>query len=152
MHRLPLAALALALCSLAGAGCGQGAKRPVGLSSLAIAPASVTPAVGKTQALSGSGLLDDGTTIPIADGTLWISSAEAVATVNGSGLVTAKAPGSAIVSLAARGKTAAVVVTVESSAPQLTSVALTPGASQLEVGGTVQLQLIGTYDAGPTKD
>jgi hypothetical protein len=70
----------------------------------------------------------------------WASSAAAVATVNGSGLVTAVAAGSATITATSEGKNGAAAVTVTTPAPApVASVTVSPATLSLQVGGTQQL-------------
>jgi len=114
----------------------------VPVASVTVTPATASIVVGATQQLSA-------VTKDAAGGTLtgrvvtWATNNAAVATVNGSGLVTAIGAGSATITATSEGKsgTAAVSVTVVPVA----TVAVAPATSNLQVAGTVQL-------AATTKD
>ena len=85
---------------------------PAEVASITLAPASSTLVVGATQAFTATALDAEGD--PVA-GVLftWSSSDVAIATVNGNGLATAVAPGTAQISVAApNGITASATVTV----------------------------------------
>ena len=142
MQRLSRAATGLALVFTFA--CGRGAKRPgTTAASLAIEPASVDLAVGGTQALAVTRVLDDGTRAAVTEGLAWISAAQGVAAVSAAGLVTANAPGTTVISVAAGGLTAAATVRVTSAAPS--AIALPAGPVPLLVGQAAQLVVTATY-------
>ncbi|MEX2156222.1 MAG: Ig-like domain-containing protein [Gemmatimonadales bacterium] len=76
----------------------------------------------------------------------WASSAPAVATVSGSGLVSAVAVGSATVTATSEGKSGSSAITV-SNVP-VASVTVTPSSASVPEGGTVQLTATATDSAG----
>ena len=104
--------------------------------AIAVAPATADlDALGATVQLSAVALDARGNTIDTAFS--WASSDQAVATVTGTGLVTALSNGSAIILASAGGVTASASIAVQQN---VDSVAVTPAASQLEaLGATVQL-------------
>ena len=134
-----------AVVLFACAACGGTASRkaPPALTAVTVSPAGVALAVGQQQALAVEALYDDGSALPVTDGNTWISSAPGVATVSAAGVVTADGPGAAIVSLASRGLTAAVAVSV-SPAP-LSSIAFAGPAPALAAGESRQLAVVATY-------
>ena len=67
----------------------------------------------------------------------WLSSDGSIATVNTSGVVTALAPGAAIITASSEGKSAVATITV--SLVPVVSVVLTPASNALVVGQTTQL-------------
>jgi hypothetical protein len=104
---------------------------------VAVTPPTVAlNAVGQTVQLSAAA--SDANGHPVAGPTFaWASSAETIATVSASGLVTAVAGGSATVSATASGRSGNAAVTVVQLAASIT---LTPPTASLSaLGGTVQL-------------
>lgn len=100
--------------------------------TVAASPASATlNALGATQQLSASA--QDANNNPVANPSFsWTSSDPSVATVNGSGMVTAVGNGTAQVSASANGQSGSVSVTVAQSTA---SVAVTPPTSMLSAAG-----------------
>ena len=76
----------------------------------------------------------------------WTSNNESVATVSATGLVTALAPGGAIISATSEGKTSPASLTV--AAIPVATVVVTPAAQTLYEGQTAQLQAEPLDDAG----
>ena len=109
---------------------------PTPVATVRLTPGNRDLLVGQTAQLSAQTLDAQGTVLtarPVAFST----SNATVATVSNAGLVTALAPGSAIITAASEGKTASSSITV-SSVP-VASVAVTPSGSDLVVGQTTQL-------------
>lgn len=114
-----------------------------GLIQLDVRPPNVALAVGDAQQLSGVGLATDQTERKDLLLT-WASENPSVATVSPEGLVTAVAPGEAVITAFAEGKTASVTVTVAAS--QITGLKIGALTTQIAVGETQKLDLIGLDD------
>lgn len=134
-------------------GCDTGAGPPPTVASVVVAPATVSlTALGDTARVTAHASDARGKAVAGAS-LVWSSSAEGVATVNTSGLVTAVANGVAIITATSDGVTGHAAVTV---AQAVTSVAVTPPTVALNaVGQTVQLSAAasdanGHPVAGPT--
>jgi uncharacterized protein YjdB len=110
---------------------------PTPVASVRLSPTSRDLQVGQTVQLAADALDAQGNVLANRPVTFTSSNAT-VASVDNTGLVTALAPGSAIITGASEGKTAVATVTV-SSVP-VASVAVTPGTSELVVGQTAQLK------------
>jgi uncharacterized protein YjdB len=96
----------------------------------------VTLAPGAVKQLAAVTRAEDGTVLN-GQAVAWASSDPAVATVSAAGKVTAVGQGTAMISATSEGKTAKVPVVVWEE--RVASVAVTPGAAVLAVGGSVQL-------------
>ncbi len=109
----------------------------VPVTGVTIAPTTVTLGVGATQQLTPTVAPANATNKNVT----YSSSNTGVATVNGSGLVTAVSSGSATITVTTQdgAKTASSAITVNSSNVAVTSVSLSPGSVSLSVGGTQQL-------------
>jgi len=111
----------------------------VPVASVTVSPAAPSVQVGQTVQLAATpedanGLALSGRVVT------WATSAAAVATVNGSGLVTAVSAGSATISATSEGQSGTAVVTVTTPAPApVASVTVSPATVSLQVAGTQQL-------------
>jgi len=146
---------ALALLSACGGG-DQGRDPILGLpsatlASLAVTPASATLASGAVQQLTATATYSDGQTRDVSTASAWTSATPASASVGAAtGLATAVAPGSAIISAAFGGKTASASLTVTGIA--LTGLAVVPQNPLVQVAATRQLAVIATYSDASSAD
>ncbi len=115
------------------------APPPASVARVDVAPSTATVSVGATQPLSATvrdaagGVLGD-------RAVTWSSSRPDVATVSGSGVVTAVAQGTAMISAASEGVIGTATVTVPAPAPaRVTRVDVTPGSATVAVGATQTL-------------
>src|SRR5881396_1880433 len=109
---------------------------PVAVASVAVSPASVALQVGQTVQLAATPQDTGGN--PLAGRVVtWASNNAAVAPVTASGLATAVAVGSAMITATSEGKTGTAAVAV-ASVP-VASVAVTPASATVQAGQTVQL-------------
>src|SRR3989454_410315 len=99
-------------------------------------PAAPTVQVGQTAQLTATPRDANGTPLS-GRAVTWASNNTAVAMVNGSGLVTAGAVGSATITATSEGQSGTAVVTV-SNVP-VASVTVTPASASVQQGATVQL-------------
>jgi uncharacterized protein YjdB len=120
------------------------------LVSLAVTPTNPTVAFGTTLQLTATGTYGDGTVGNVTATASWASSNTAALTVAAGGLATAVAAGTSTATASVGSISGSTTVTV-SSAP-LTSITVTPTATTLIVGGTVQLDATGTFGDGTTAD
>jgi uncharacterized protein YjdB len=108
----------------------------VPVSSVTVTPASASAVAGLTVQLTATPKDANGN--PLTGRVVtWATSSAAVATVNGSGLVTAKAAGSATITATSEGKSGTATVTV--TAVPVASVTVSPVSPSVVVGQTVQL-------------
>lgn len=115
------------------------------VATITVTPSSLTLATGQSGQLAATAL--DARGRPVAGATVaWTSSAPAIATVSTSGLVTAVAPGSAVVTASSEGKSATARVTVDP--PPVAKVEVTPTTLSLEVGKSGQLQAVARDASG----
>jgi hypothetical protein len=139
--------LSLALL-LPGCGGGDGGGSPTPPASPPPAPVATVQFVGaapgplvvgtsaqlQARTLDASGGVLNGRTVT------WTSATPAVATVSGTGLVTAVAPGETQVTATSEGRSAQLAITV--IPPPVASVEVTPGAVELEAGATATLTAV----------
>jgi len=110
---------------------------PVPVVSVRVSPATRDLAVGETAQLTAEPLDARGAVLS-GRSVAWSSSRPNVASVNGSGVVTAVSPGNAIITATVEGRNGVAGVTV-SLAP-VASVAVSPSSATLVVGQTVELE------------
>ncbi|MEP7383473.1 MAG: Ig-like domain-containing protein [Gemmatimonadota bacterium] len=129
---------------------GVSASATITVTSVAVASVSVTPttaslAVGGSVQLTATAK-DAAGNVLTGRPTTWSTGALSVATVNGSGLVSAVSAGSAVISVSIGGVTASATMTV--TAVPVASVSVTPGSASIAAGGTLQLTATAKDAAG----
>ena len=110
---------------------------PVPVVAVRVSPSSRDLTVGETAQLIAEPLDAQGAVLS-GRSAAWSSSKPNIATVNGSGVITAVSPGSAIITATVEGKSGVGAITVL-PAP-VASVAVSPTSATLVVGQTVQLE------------
>jgi uncharacterized protein YjdB len=123
------------------------------LTQITLVPWQVQLSVGGTAQLTAIGTYQDGVTQTLTSGVTWTSTKATVASVSSSGLATAVAVGKSTVT-ATIGKiqgSATISVTVK-TAPQLSSIAISPTSATAAVGSTIQFHVIGHYSDNSTRD
>ena len=131
----PGSATVVAIDSISGFAANTSVTVVAPVATLAVSPPATTLAIGAVQQFTASAFDASGgplTGRPV----IWSSSNTAVATVSTQGLVTAVAPGTATITAAVEGKTAAGTVTV--SPPPVVSVQLAPTSVSLVVSAVQQ--------------
>lgn len=118
--------------------------------SVFITPAAPSVPLGQTRALTANARFSDGTSQVIASGVVWSSATPAIATVNGTGLVSTVAQGVTRITATSGSLSGFTDVTV--SAPVLQRVDVTAASSSVAKGRTLQLTATGTLSDGTTQD
>jgi len=108
---------------------------PVPVASVSVAPATATLVVGGAQPFTAT-LRDAAGAVLTGRPVTWSSSAPAVATVGGTGVVTAVAVGSATVTATVEGRSATAAITVTAAAAPVASVTVTPALAIVPQGAT----------------
>jgi alpha-tubulin suppressor-like RCC1 family protein len=122
-----------------------------GLAAIDIAPANPQAQISAKQQFVAIGTFTDGSSADITAQATWASSSPSVASINTrSGLAAVLAAGTTSIS-ATLGKLIA-TTNLTGMPAQLSSIAVSPKSASLNVGGTQQLQAIGTYSDGSTAD
>ena len=123
------------------------------ISSIVVAPSSVTIAPLTAQPFTAIGVFSDASTQNITQDVVWSSSNTAFATISNAsgsvGVATAVAVGSPTISAAFGGVNGSAPLNVSSAT--LTSIAVTPASAGLAQGSTLALQAVGTFSAGTTR-
>jgi hypothetical protein len=129
---------------------GTTASTPLGVSAVTLVSITINPQnsvilVGSTQQFTATGTYNDNSTRNLTSSVTWSSSVLPVATINSSGLATGVGSGSTLI----RANLGSVQGSTWFSAePVLQSLSVTPSSGQIAIGGTLQLQAIGTYSSG----
>ncbi len=144
MKKLLLSVLFVATGLLAG--CSSGKR----LTSIQVAPAAPSIAAGLTQQFTATGTYSDHSTQDLTATVTWSSSSTSVATIAAGGLATGKAVGSSTIAASQSGVTGTAMLTV--TAPNLVSIAVTPGNATIPLGVLQQFTATGTYTDGSTQD
>jgi uncharacterized protein YjdB len=141
--------LAVSLLASCGGGSSGDATGPTGstavLTSVSVALSSPTMQVGQSVVASATGVDQHGLSIGIG-GPTWSTSAPAVATVSTLGVVTAVAPGQAMVIASVNGTVGQRSVTVVPVS--IASMSITPSAATVAQGATVQLMATALDNSG----
>jgi uncharacterized protein YjdB len=115
------------------------------VASVVVSPAVVALDVGQTSQFAATP--QDANGAPLTGRAIsWTSGNTAVATVSTSGMVTAKAAGSATVTATSEGKSGSASITV--TQVPVASVDVTPASASLAPGGTVQLTAVARDGSG----
>jgi hypothetical protein len=120
------------------------------LISIAASPSTASIASGTTQQFSALGTLTDGTTKDVTATAQWTSDTPAVATVNGNGLATGAAVGSAQITATVGLVSGSAVLAVTPA--QLVSIAVNPTNGSVPAGTTQQFTATGTFTDGSTQN
>jgi uncharacterized protein YjdB len=151
MKSSKIALLILISLWVAGCGGGSGGGSPTAtLVSVAVTPAGPRIPVGVTSQFAAIGTYSDGTSHDISTQVTWSSSNTAVATVNGSGLATALAAGTADIAATSGNISGSTPLTVTPAT--LSSISVTPANPSVPAGITRQFAALGTYSDGTNHD
>jgi uncharacterized protein YjdB len=120
------------------------------LSSIALTPVDPSITKGLTQQLTATATYSDGISVDITASATWLSAETDVATVNDSGLASALATGTSVVTATFGAKSATSTLTVTDAV--LNSIALTPVDPSIANGLTEQFTATGTYSDGTSVD
>ncbi len=121
------------------------------LQGIALTPPSLTLAKNTTAALRATGTFSDGTTRDVTSQVTWGSSDTSVVTI-AAGVVTARAPGAAVVAAATADGALSATASVTVTDATLVSMAVTPGTVAMAAGLTQQLTATGTFSDGTSQD
>src|SRR5207247_3877040 len=104
-----------------------------------VGPASASVAAGGAAQVTAT-LMDSAGNVLSGQPATWASSDSTIATINGSGLATAVAAGTATITATSGGVTGAAALTVTATTPaSVASVVVSPTSTSLFVGNTLQL-------------
>jgi uncharacterized protein YjdB len=112
---------------------------PIPVATVTVTPATASLIVGNTQALTAVATAADGT-ILTGRAVIWSTSDATVASVSGSGGVTALAPGKATITATISGKSGSALISV--NPVPVARVVVSPTKALIGPGATVQLQVV----------
>ena len=121
--------------------------------SISVSPAAPSVAKGSTLQFTVIASYTDGTTGDVTKLATWAVkdlSGSGVATIDTTGLLTAKAVGRASISARYKTRSASAMVTV--TPPALASIALSPADPSIPKGGSIRFQATGVFSDGSTSD
>jgi hypothetical protein len=128
----------------------NGGTQPPTLTSIAVTPANQSAAAGTTVQFTATGTYSDHSTKNVTSSVTWASATPAAATINTSGLATAVAVGSSMISATSGSVSGSTTLTV--TAATLKSIAVTPANPSSTVGTTVPFTATGTYSDNSTRN
>jgi len=121
------------------------------LTSIQVTPATPSVAAGLTQQFTAMGMYSNNTTQNLTSTATWSSSNTSLATISSAGLATTKAAGGPVtISAAQNGVTG--TASLQVTAPNLVSIAVTPATDTIPVGTFLQFTATGTYTDGSTQN
>ena len=119
----------------------------VPVASVAVSPATASIAAGQTVQLTATPKDSAGGALT-GRSVSWTSSNTSVATVNGSGLVTAVVAGSATITATSEGRSGSAAITVQAVAVAVASVTVSPATASVQAKRTLQLTATPKDSAG----
>ncbi|NOX92625.1 MAG: hypothetical protein GXP18_09315, partial [Gammaproteobacteria bacterium] len=138
---------------LAACGGGGGSSNPAtgpDLSRIEVTPGLPSLAQGTTLSLIATGIDSDNSTRPLTSEVTWQSSDDSIASISGSGAVSALAPGQVTLQASLDGVVGSTILTVTNAS--LSSLEISPGSLQLAAGTNTEIGLIGHYSDGSTQN
>jgi hypothetical protein len=118
--------------------------------SIAVSPANPSVALGFTQQFKATGTYSDGSTGDVTATATWTTALSTVATINASGLAASLKVGTSGVT--ATSGSVAGSSTLSVTPHVLVSIAISPANASIPLGGSVQMDAIGTFSDGTTAD
>jgi hypothetical protein len=120
------------------------------LVALSLSPASASVPKGETQQFTVTGTFNNQTTQNVNAAVVWATSTGTVAAINSDGLATARAVGTATITVTSGSVSETGTLTV--TPPVLTAIAIDPVSSSVRLGTNEQLTATGTFSDGSTQD
>jgi uncharacterized protein YjdB len=120
------------------------------LAAITVSPPIPTIAIGTGVQFVATGLFTDGTAQPLTTGVTWVSSDPAVASISPTGLATALAPGTAVISATFQGVSGSATLTVTTAT--LAAVVITPANPTMVTNTALQFIATGILTDGTEQD
>lgn len=150
-----LAATACLLSILSACGGTPGSGQPgknseKSLTSLLISPVNPVVPIGDSERFAVTGVSSNGTREDVTSTVSWTTTNAEIASVDKTGMAVAKHAGNTVIEAVLGSLTAKVTLTVPPAS--LVSISLTPPASSVPKGSTIQLTATATFTDGTTGD
>jgi uncharacterized protein YjdB len=158
MKKALCAALCLIAATLTGCG-GAGGSNGSGsssnqatVSSIQVAPSSMSIGAGAGQQFTATAHMSDGTSKDVTATVQWSSSDSNIASVTSGGMATGSAPGKVTITAQSGNLKSTAALTVSSAAVNLSAIVVTPAASSMPLHTTQQFTATGNYTDGSSAD
>jgi len=155
MKNVLCAGVLLLVATLTGCAAGGGSNNSSGqptVSSIQVAPPSMSIGTGLGQQFTATAHMSDGTSKDVTNSVQWSSSDSNIASVNSAGMASGSAPGTVIITALSGSLKSTAALTVSSAAVNLSSIVVSPAASTLPVNTAQQFTAIGNYSNGSSAD
>ena len=155
MKKILCAGALLLIATLIGCAAGGGSNNSSGqptVSSIQVAPPSMSIGTGLGQQFTATAHMSDGTTKDVTNSVQWSSSDANIASVNSAGMASGSAPGTVTITALSGSLQSTAALTVSSAAVNLSSIVVSPAASALPVNTAQQFTAIGNYTNGSSAD
>jgi hypothetical protein len=153
-RNLPLAAVALLLCSIGLSSCGAASgiqsSSAVTLKSLSVSPATSAVIAGSSQQFTVTGYYSDHSQRDLTGTASWISAQPTIATISKLGMAVGAQAGQATINASSGAVTGSATLTV--SAPTLVALSLSPSTASVPKGETLQFTVTGTFNNQSTQN
>ncbi|HKS72811.1 MAG TPA: Ig-like domain-containing protein, partial [Terriglobales bacterium] len=160
MRKVLLAAAMVAFATLTG--CSGGGSSSTNssssssggavVSSIQVAPQSMSIGAGATQQFKATAQMSDGSTKDVTTSVQWNSSDSTIASISTIGMATGSNSGTVTITALSGTLKSSASLTVTSAAANLTSIAISPAASSIAVHTSQQFTATGTYSDGSSAD
>ncbi len=155
MKKILCAGALLLIATLIGCAAGGGSNNSSGqptVSSIQVAPPSMSIGTGLGQQFTATAHMSDGTSKDVTSSVQWSSSDANIASVNSAGMASGSAPGTVTITALSGSLQSTAALTVSSAAVNLSSIVVSPAASALPVNTAQQFTAIGNYTNGSSAD
>jgi len=154
MKKILCAGLLLLIATLTGCagGAGSNSSGQPTVSSIQVAPPSMSIGTGLGQQFTATAHMSDGTSKDVTTSVQWSSSDSNIASVNSAGMASGSAPGTVTITALSGSLQSTAALTVSSAAVNLSSIVVSPAASTLPVNTAQQFTAIGNYTNGSSAD
>jgi uncharacterized protein YjdB len=155
MRKSLCATIVLLVSTLIGCGGGASQSNNSGqptVSSIQVAPTSMSIGTGSTQQFSAIAQMSDGSSKDVTSTVQWSSSDSNIASITSGGKATGSAPGTVTITAQTGNLKSSAALTISGAAVNLASIVVLPASSSLAVNTSQQFTATGTYTDGSSAD